>query len=259
MSESSKKNPESVFDAMPPRFAFWAGIVSATAVIAIIGFVVMLAIVFQGDASSNSKTTSKNTGDSAAVAAADAGAGAAPEVAAGPDSIDLELLRNVRGEGDITIVEFSDTECPFCARFHDTMKQVVDEYDGQVQWAYNHFPLTSIHPKAPRQAEATECAGEQGAFWEYTDAIFEDQAGLTDDGLIALAGELGLNESEFETCLQNDTFADLVTSDTRAAQALGGTGTPYSLIVDADGNVLQQIPGALPFASVSAALDQVLN
>src|SRR3989344_431940 len=79
---------------------------------------------------------------------------------------------------DIVIVEFSDTECPFCKQFHETMKRVMEEYgsDGKVAWVYRHFPIPSLHPKAQKEAEALECAAEQGGnevFWKYTDKVYE--------------------------------------------------------------------------------------
>lgn len=82
---------------------------------------------------------------------------------------------HVRGEfnAPLTFVEYSDTECPFCKRFHETMQNVIKEYPGKVRWIYRHFPLVQLHPKAPKEAQATECAGEQGRFWEYLDRLFE--------------------------------------------------------------------------------------
>lgn len=73
----------------------------------------------------------------------------------------------------ITIVEYSDLECPFCRRFHPTMQQVLKEYDGKVRWVYRHFPLTQIHPSAQAMALASECAAEQGKFWEMIDEIMK--------------------------------------------------------------------------------------
>src|SRR3989344_4571355 len=75
----------------------------------------------------------------------------------------------------LVIVEYSDTECPFCKIFHTTMQQVVRDYDGQVSWVYRHFPIAQLHPKASKEAEATECAAELGgnqAFWKYIDRLF---------------------------------------------------------------------------------------
>ena len=73
----------------------------------------------------------------------------------------------------VTIIEYSDFSCPFCKRFHPSLQQALREYDGKVRWIYRHFPLSAIHPNALKQANASECANEQGKFWEYADMLFE--------------------------------------------------------------------------------------
>lgn len=81
----------------------------------------------------------------------------------------------IRGEGSITVIEYSDFQCPFCARSYPTMGQVLKDYAGKVKLVYKHFPLNSIHPKAQKAAEASECAKDQGKFWEFHDKLFENQ------------------------------------------------------------------------------------
>ena len=81
-------------------------------------------------------------------------------------------------DAKIVIVEYSDTECPFCKQFHETLHRIYDEYgaDGKVAWVYRHFPLEQLHPKAPKEAEALECAAEQGGndtFWKFTDMVYQ--------------------------------------------------------------------------------------
>ena len=98
----------------------------------------------------------------------------------------------------VKIIEFSDPECPYCKRFHTTMEQIIAEYGkgGQVAWVYRHFPLDSIHPKSRKEAEAIECAGEQGKFWEYTSKIYEvtpSNNKLDPNQLYKIAIDLGLN------------------------------------------------------------------
>ncbi|MBT4516971.1 MAG: thioredoxin domain-containing protein [Candidatus Komeilibacteria bacterium] len=86
---------------------------------------------------------------------------------------DIDWLRGDK-DAKITIVEFSDIDCPFCKRFHTTMKQIITDYDGQVNWVYRHFPLTNLHPDATKKAEAAECAGDVGGsdkFWQFVDAL----------------------------------------------------------------------------------------
>lgn len=172
---------------------------------------------------------------------------------------------HVRGnrDADVYILEFSDTECPFCKRFHTTMQQVMEEYDGEVAWVYRHFPLAQLHPTAPREAEALECANELGgedAFWAYTDAVYEqtpDSAPLPDEQLGTIAGEVGLDVATFTTCLNSGKYTAEVQKDFDNAVALGGRGTPHSLIVA--GDTIIPINGAQPFSVVKASLDSVLR
>lgn len=101
----------------------------------------------------------------------------------------------------VTIIEFSDTECPFCKKFHETMRKIIDEYgkDGKVKWVYRHFPLDQIHSKSRKEAEATECATEQGGnekFWEFINKIYEitpSNNGLDPAELPKIAKSIGLN------------------------------------------------------------------
>jgi protein-disulfide isomerase len=178
----------------------------------------------------------------------------------------MSTLSHIRGEGDLTIVEYSDLECPFCKDFQTTMQKVVEQYSGKVRWAYKHLPL-SRHPKAQREAEATECASEQGKFWEYTDAIYArtpSNNGLEDAQLFTVADELGLDRTKFDDCLSSKKYTSVVTTDANQAGALGGTGTPFVLVVDKNGTVVATIPGALPLtavegkASMTTILDQLL-
>jgi len=171
---------------------------------------------------------------------------------------------HVRGNrnADVYILEFSDTECPFCKRFHETMQQVMAEYGGEVAWVYRHFPLAQLHSKATREAEATECAAKLGGediFWAYTDRIYEitpSNDGLEDSKLPEIAGELGLDVAAFNECLNDGEMTEEVAKDFQNAVDLGGTGTPHSLIVTKDSII--PIRGAQPFDVVKSSLDAVL-
>jgi protein-disulfide isomerase len=142
-------------------------------------------------------------------------------------------------DADIAIIEYSDTECPFCKRFHTTMHQVIDKYgkDGSVAWVYRHFPLIQLHSKAPKESEALECAGDLGGnakFWEYTDRLYEitpSNNGLDLAQLPQIAEDVGLDRSAFETCLESGKYAQKVQDDLANATEAGGRGTPYSVIV----------------------------
>ncbi len=259
--EEKKSTPSSMFDTMPPKFAFWAGVVTATAIISVLGFALMVGLVLKGvdlGESSSNKTSRKTTTNTNSGTTTKTTTGSAKALG----TVDIDSLRNVRGEGNLTVVEYSDLECPFCKRFHPTMQQVVKEYDGKVQWAYKHFPLASLHPKAAREAEATECAAKQDKFWDYTDAIFERTPSnnkLEDSELFVAAADVGLDVDAFTECLESGETSDIVTTDLAEAQALGGTGTPFSVIIDENGEVLATIPGALPIETMRTQLDQLLN
>ncbi len=164
----------------------------------------------------------------------------------------------------VKIVEFSDLECPFCKRFHPTMQRVVREYDGKVAWVYRHFPLDNLHSKARIEAEATECAAELGgntAFWAYTDRLFEvtpSNNGLDEGDLPKIADYIGLDTQKFQKCLDSGKYKDHVSYDYEDATNSGGQGTPYSIVIAANGKK-SVIPGALPFEAVKEIVDKALS
>ncbi|MCP6720024.1 MAG: DsbA family protein [Patescibacteria group bacterium] len=167
-------------------------------------------------------------------------------------------------DAPIKIVEFSDLECPFCKRFHVTMQQVVAEYGDQVAWVYRHLPLDSIHSKARKEAEASECAAELGgndAFWAYIDRLFEitpSNNGLNLALLPQIARDIGLDQGKFESCLESGAQLAQIVSDIEDAENSGARGTPYSVIIASDGKKYT-IPGALPFERVKLLIDQALE
>lgn len=171
---------------------------------------------------------------------------------------------HIRGakNAKLTIIGYSDFECPFCKRFHPTLQKIVDEYPNDVRWVHRQFPLDQLHSKASKQAEATECAGEQGKFWELTDKIFAvtpSNNGLDMDTLPQLAQEVGVgNVSQFEECLASGKYADEVAADVADAKAAGGRGTPHSVIIDEEGNKTT-IKGAKPYESVKQTVETILN
>jgi protein-disulfide isomerase len=170
----------------------------------------------------------------------------------------------------VKLIEFSDFECPFCKGFHSTLKQVMSEYgkSGQVAWVYRHFPLDSLHSKARKEAQASECANELGGndgFWAFTDALFEiapSNNRLDLGRLPAIAEKVGLDRSKFEACLSGDQsggkYASHIEENYQDATASGGTGTPYTIIVDAKGKVYP-ITGAQSYAAVKAIIDVALK
>jgi protein-disulfide isomerase len=126
----------------------------------------------------------------------------------------------------VTIVEFSDFQCPFCARAGPIVKQIVARYPEQVRVVYRHFPLDSIHPRARPAAEAAACAGDQGRFWEYHDKLFAHAKALEDADLERYAGELGLDVAVFKACRAEGKHREAVERDVQDARSAGITGTP---------------------------------
>jgi protein-disulfide isomerase len=179
-----------------------------------------------------------------------------------PVSSDDYLRGNKNAE--ITLVEYSDLECPYCKQFHATAKQVMTDYNGKVAWVWRHYPIAQLHSKAPKEAEATECARELGgvdAFWKLVDKIYEvtpANNGLTLAELPTYASQVGLNQSQFKTCLDSGKYADLIQKRVQEATALGASGTPANFIINKKGEVWI-IPGALPLSNVKSVIDEALQ
>ncbi len=170
---------------------------------------------------------------------------------------------HVRGnpKAKVTIIEYSDFECPFCSRFHPTVMQVLEEFSDDVNWVYRHFPLTSIHPSAMSAAIASECAGDVGgndAFWGFTDKLFSNQHSLGNSLYTRIASEIGLSEDAFSSCLNSGKYQDKVRADMQNATDAGGRGTPFSVIVTDKGDVFP-FSGALPYENVRALVVEALK
>ena len=145
------------------------------------------------------------------------------------------------------------------------MTEAMKKYEGKVKWAYKNFPLTSIHADAQPAAEAVECATEQGKFWEMADKLFGADT-LSAEAYQAMADELGLNRTNFDACVSSHKYKDNITKDTTEGQKYGATGTPYSLVLDKDGKIVDVIAGAYPLdnttdptISISYILEQQLK
>ena len=168
-------------------------------------------------------------------------------------------------EAPIIVVEYSDTECPYCKNFHTTMREIMATYgkDGKVAWVYRHFPIPSLHAKATKEAEALECAAELGGetkFWEYTNRLYEvtpSNDGLEAAQLPTLAVEVGLNKNAFENCLSSGRHQARVERDVQDGLAIGIRGTPHSVVV-AGG---EQVPleGAQPLSVMQNFIEAVLK
>ncbi len=179
-----------------------------------------------------------------------------------PVSSTEHILGSVNAE--FTIIEYSDTECPFCKVFHNTMKEVMSSYSGRMAWVYRHLPIPQLHSRAPKEAEATECVAELAgntAFWTYLDKIFTTTGSndtLDPAQLPKLATQVGVSEAAFNNCLSSGKYTDLVEKSAQEGFSSGARGTPYSLIL-VDGKVVATINGAEPLASVKAKIDAILK
>ncbi len=163
----------------------------------------------------------------------------------------------------VTLVEYSDYECPFCKRFHPTMQEVMKTYGDKVRLVYRHFPLP-FHTNAQKEAEASECINELGGnekFWAYTDAIFErttsNGTGFALDQLGPLAKDLGINQTAFQSCLDSGKYTQHVQDNETEGQSVGVSGTPGTFVVDAKGNA-KLVEGAQPTAAFKTIIDQAL-
>jgi len=194
----------------------------------------------------------------------------------------------------VVMIEYSDTECPFCKNFHATMNQIMDAYgkNGKVAWIYRHFPLDQIHSKARKEAEGAECAAELGGndkFWAYMDRIFEitpSNDGLDLKLVPQIAVDIGLDKTAFEQCLNSGKYASRIESDFQGGVKAGVRGTPNTVFVfkkplskEAQGTLtayfskypsnqqilgitkegsMVQISGALPHADIKTIIDTAL-
>jgi protein-disulfide isomerase len=174
-----------------------------------------------------------------------------------PATIRVEVSTDgapIRGAADapVTVVEFSDFECPFCKQTHPTLKQLLERYPGKVRLAYRDFPLDSIHPQARRAAEAARCAQDQGKFWEYHDLLFTQSPQLAPEDLRRYAGQVGVDVTKFDSCLAAGTHKAAVQRDLEEGNRLGITGTPAFFV---NGRTLT---GAQPLEAFTRLIEQEL-
>ncbi|MBI9051576.1 MAG: DsbA family protein [Anaerolineaceae bacterium] len=156
-------------------------------------------------------------------------------------------------DAPITIVEFSDYQCSYCARFHEqTLQALMEKYPTEVRFVYRDFPLGG-HPEAQKAAEASECADDQGKFWEMQDLLFKNQVLLSVEQYKIFAIELGLDTDTFNTCLDSGKYEDEVVADLMDGINYGISGTPAFFV---NGITLM---GALPIEQFEAVIEQELN
>ncbi len=184
------------------------------------------------------------------------GRGSAPDAAAWSRTFGMELEgRPLRGPVDaqVTIIEFTDYECPFCRRyFETTYPLLLQRYGDRVNYTVRHFPVSFQHRRAHKAAQAAECAGDQDRFFEYHDVLFKNNRALDDRSLVAYAAQTGLDPNRFQTCLESGVKAEVVDEDIQAGIARGIMGTPTFLI---NGRI---IVGAQPVETFQREIEREL-
>ncbi|MEK7572633.1 MAG: thioredoxin domain-containing protein [Patescibacteria group bacterium] len=164
----------------------------------------------------------------------------------------------------VIIIEYSDSECPFCKIFHNTMNQIIAQTSGKIAWVYRHYPIAQLHPKAFHEAVAMECAWEQGgndSFWKYTNELFartpsNNKLEVTE--LPKIAKDIGLNIDTFNTCLSTEKYSDKVKADMLDGYKAGIQGTPQSFILK-NGKIVDIIQGAESFEVVMQKVKDALK
>jgi len=221
----------------------------------VISVVLLLVISFQLSALNKALTG----GSLGAAVAPSQPTAAAPSAAAPSVPLDMKALSDDdpflgKADAPVTIVEWSDYECPFCQRFHsETFGQIVTNYvnTGKVKFVYRDFPL-SFHPQAQKAAEAAACAGKQGKYFEMHDLLFSKGVQGSVAGFKQYAKDLGLNSAQFDSCLDSGETASEIAKDEQDGVSAGIQGTPGFIV---DGRL---ISGAQPYTVFQQAIDAAL-
>ncbi len=225
-------------------------VISTPAAIVTAGVLIALALILSGRTDSVIKNEPVKTQLPAATSPA--------------KEVSLSANDYVRGDiktADVVIVEYSDSDCVFCERFHKTMKELTALSSVKVAWVYRHFPILSLHPNAKNEAIALECVGTLGgneSFWKYLDQIISVTVSpeQSKDILTNSATAMGINKNDFERCLINPEIKNKIEKQSTEAESLGARGTPFSVVIGKNGKQLA-VPGAYPIEEVKKIIDQV--
>jgi protein-disulfide isomerase len=234
---------ERKFFDMSPAQSLFMGVISTVAVICLAGLIFVLA---SGGGIGGFKADQLNGN-------ADVNVNPTPDQAEPEPAGDVTKLSpvtsadHIRGNANakITLIVVSDYQCPYCQRHEPTISQVLKDYGDKVRVVWRNMPLTSIHPYAQKAAEAGECAGDQGKFWEMHDKLFEN--------LKSYAKDLGLNTSKFNDCLDSGKMASKIQKQSAEAQAAGISGTPGTFVNT------ELVKGAYPFETFKTIIDGLLK
>ena len=169
---------------------------------------------------------------------------------------------HVRGnfDAEVSIIEYSDYECPFCQRVHPTLSQIVEDFDGEVRWIYRHFPLTSIHSRALDASIAGDCVANLGgndAFWSFSDRVLNNQRHLGAELYESIAADLDIPIEAFRACQNDPSIQDAIGVNYQNALDSGGRGTPFIIVTNKNGDTFP-FSGALPYAQIKSIVEQAL-
>ncbi len=178
-----------------------------------------------------------------------------PEKESEPDRLAVKESDHVKGPDKalVTIVEYSDFQDPFSKEFYSNLERLREEYEDEVRWVYRHFPVTSLHPESKKAAIASECADEQGKFWEYAKELFENQDNLNKETYLSIAEDLKFNVINFENCLKSDEIALKVANEYNQATKIGVRGTPSTFINK------KSMLGAVSYNALKAEVESVIS
>jgi len=207
--------------------------------IVVAGLLISLSLVFSSANKSGQNSVAQNT-KSVAI----------------PEVTDEDFIKG-SPKAEITLVEYSDFSCSFCARYHPTMKKIVEDYNGKVRWVYRHLPIFN-QPAAVASTCVGNILGDE-AFFQYADALFENQKDINQELLKSQALLLGVDETKYETCINDVEVNDKVSREFSSTRVLAGfNSTPSSVLIDKDGN-MYPFSGALPYEDISALIDLLIK
>ena len=172
----------------------------------------------------------------------------------GPEMSDTKPINCKGNDCPVTIVEYSEFQCPFCGKVVPDTKRVMSEYKGKVRWIVRDFPLDSIHARARPAALAAKCSQKQGKYWEYYNKLFDNQRALSDQDLEKYAQEIKLDLAKFKKCLSSDQaeMTALIDRNFNSGRDFGVTGTPTFFING------RKVSGALGFDEFKRMIDEEL-
>ncbi len=237
-----------------PKASFALGLIGGVLVLCTIGFFILLSYVVSDQPDLNTPDITQNElyDDTDPLPTDDESSNEVGEIKPINDTDHVVGPDNA----EATVFVYTDFECPYCGRFHPSLTQLMDEYEGRIKVIFRHFPL-SFHPNARSAANAAECAAEQGKFWEFAEGLFEDQTILGADRYEDLAKSLKLDLSKFDECVSSSKYDGKITDDLNGGVAAGIQGTPGTIIVDTNGQPTL-VPGAIPYDQLKAMLEAVL-